>query len=123
MIGISALTISNGSAIGAVYSVRPRRLPPIPAAFYRLIYDDDRHLVFGSEEPVLDREYRLRSTDGRLMWVHERGTAEFHNEKLVSQRGLLRVIDKQAESVLAYEKQGRDSLYQLPRAQHHALRK
>src|ERR1700722_10520868 len=42
--------------------------PPVNSRdFYNVICDDDRHLVFGAETRVIDREYRLRRPDGRLV--------------------------------------------------------
>src|SRR5580698_10629573 len=54
--------------------------------FYNIISDDDRHLVFGAETRTIDREYRLRRLDGRVIPVHEHGIAVFEGDQLVRQR-------------------------------------
>ncbi len=78
--------------------------------FYHLICADDRHLIFGVEEHVLDRQFRLRAPDGRLVWVHERGSAEVENGHIARQRGILRVIEKPQERGLNPETLGKDTL-------------
>ena len=55
--------------------------------FYDVIHDDDRHFVFGVEAHAIDREYRMRLPDGRMVPVHERGVAEFKGDRLVRQYG------------------------------------
>ncbi|MGE3624279.1 MAG: putative bifunctional diguanylate cyclase/phosphodiesterase [Bdellovibrionales bacterium] len=86
-------------------------VPPAHSAdFYNVIHDDDRHLVFGTEAATIDREYRLRrAADGQVVWVHERGTAEFRGGSLLRQRGLLRIIEKQ-QVMPSSEWQTRDEL-------------
>lgn len=73
--------------------------PANSAAFYDLIHADDRHIVFGGEAHEIDREYRLKLPDGRILWMHERGIAEFRDRHLIRQKGLLRVIEKPNERV------------------------
>src|ERR1700722_9916550 len=85
-------------------------LPTSSAAFYRVIHDDDRHLVFGTEASAIDREYRLRRPDGQIVWVHERGLAEFREGHLLKQRGLLRLIEKRTEHHVTRDWHGRDEL-------------
>jgi diguanylate cyclase (GGDEF)-like protein len=84
--------------------------PANSTEFYRMIHDDDRHLVFGAEISAVNREYRLRRADGRIVWAHECGTAEFRNGRLARQRGLLRLIEKQSARPVAREGEDRDEL-------------
>jgi len=86
------------------------RPPANSTELYNIVYDDDRHLIFGIEPHAVDREYRIRQADSKIIWVHERGTAEFKHDRIVRQRGLLRVIEKQSGRVAAREWQGRDEL-------------
>lgn len=85
--------------------------PPADSGrFYSAIHDDDRHLVFGAEDHVIDREYRLRKPDGSIVWVHERGAAEFQDRALVRQRGILRVIERHDARAASQQWKGRDEL-------------
>ena len=86
-------------------------IPPADSTnFYNVIHDDDRHLVFGTEASAIDREYRLRLPDGKTVWVHERGMAEFREGRLLRQRGLLRLIEKNQDRAATREWNGRDEL-------------
>ena len=68
--------------------------------FYSIISADDRHLVFGGEEHVLDRQYRLNLPGGKTIWVQERGSVDNENGQSVRQRGILRLTEKPQESIL-----------------------
>src|SRR4051812_11176657 len=66
------------------------RTPPANSKdFYSSIHDDDRHLIFGAEVRVIDRDYRVRRMDGRIVPVHEHGVAVFEGDRLVRQYGML----------------------------------
>ena len=78
--------------------------------FYNIISADDRHLVFGGEEHVLDRQYRLNLPGGKTIWVQERGSVDNENGQSVRQRGILRLTEKPQEAILKAEMYGRDSL-------------
>ena len=85
--------------------------PPLNSKdFYDVIYDDDRHFVFGVEAQTIDREYRLKLGEGRLVPVHENGVAEFKGDRLIRQYGLLRLIDQSASKFSSHQWQGRDEL-------------
>jgi diguanylate cyclase (GGDEF)-like protein len=85
--------------------------PADSASFYNVIHADDRHLVFGGEVHQIDREYRLVLPNGNSVWVREQGVAEFKENHLVRQRGLLRPVDKQSRQIVAAnEWQGHDVL-------------
>lgn len=81
--------------------------------FAATILPDDHYIVFSDGANVFDREYRLRSPDGHIMWVAEHGTTDYDDGRPVQQRGLLRVIDqpriRYAPSVLPFV-QERDPL-------------
>lgn len=57
------------------------------------VLPDDHYLVFNDSAATFDREYRLRQSDGSILWVSEHGTTDYVNGRPVSQCGLLRVID------------------------------
>ncbi len=84
--------------------------PANAKALYNAIHSDDRHLIFGSDEHIFDRQYRLRLPDGNIVWVHERGTADLADNHVVRQRGLLRITDKPGDRSVQQEMQGRDAL-------------
>jgi diguanylate cyclase (GGDEF)-like protein len=87
------------------------RLPPANSKdFYNLILDEDRHLVFGTEGRTIDRDYRLRGPDGKIVPVHEYGISLFEGNNLVRQYGLLRVVEEQAGLIAMHEWHGRDEL-------------
>ena len=79
-------------------------------AFYAAIFADDRHLIFGNEDQAINRQYRLRSPDGTLVWVHERGSADIENGKAIKQRGILRIMDKAPDRLVQLDEQNRDAL-------------
>ncbi|MDP9127895.1 MAG: GGDEF and EAL domain-containing protein, partial [Pseudomonadota bacterium] len=79
-------------------------------AFHNAIHPDDRGLVFGSDEHVFDRQYRMQSADGSVIWVHERGSAEIDHGHISRQRGLLHRIEKPADRAAQQELNGRDVL-------------
>ncbi len=71
-----------------------RDLPPHNAkTLTSLIQPDDQYLVFGNSAAKFNREYRLRLSGNRIVWVHEQGITEFGENGALRQRGLLRVID------------------------------
>lgn len=85
--------------------------PPINSkSLYNHVYSDDRHLVFGVEENNLDRRYRLISGDGKIVWVHERGSTVIENGHAMRQRGILRIIDQPDERILNADALSRDPL-------------
>ena len=77
---------------------------------YTSIYSEDRHMVFGLEEQVIDRQYRLGDAGGSCIWVHERGCSDSENGQVVRQRGILRFMDRVSEKNTLTEIQGRDAL-------------
>jgi diguanylate cyclase (GGDEF)-like protein len=90
---------------GAERSYPPYNAETLAAA----ILPDDHYLVFNDGAETIDREYRLRRPDGRLIWVFEHGTTDHENGRAVRQRGLLRIIDTPGRrnhplSVLAQER-------------------
>lgn len=78
--------------------------------FFNQIYPEDRHLVFGTESPTHDRQYRLQMPDGKLIWVHERGGAESEDSHVIRQHGVLRVVVKAQEKMLRADESGYDTL-------------
>jgi diguanylate cyclase (GGDEF)-like protein len=65
-------------------------------SFYDAIHADDRHLIFGTEAPTIDRQFRLggQTTGREARWVHERGVVESEKGHPTVQRGFLRLIEK-----------------------------
>jgi diguanylate cyclase (GGDEF)-like protein len=70
----------------------PETLPSNAETLASAILPDDHYLVF-NDSPMFDREYRLRNSDGRIMWVTEHGTTDHENGRPTKQRGLIRIID------------------------------
>ena len=96
---------------GAVEKLFGNDAPPINSqSFYNIIYNDDRHIVFGGEERALDRHYRLSLPGGSIVWVHERGSVDLENNAAVRQRGILRLTEKPRDKIVHAEMTGRDSL-------------
>lgn len=58
-----------------------------------VIHPDDQYLVFGSGSMRFDREFRIRKSNGQMVWVHEHGTTDCEAGRCIRQRGLLCVID------------------------------
>jgi diguanylate cyclase (GGDEF)-like protein len=86
---------------------------PAPATsevFYDLICADDRHIVFGNDDHNLNRQFRIRGPEGRLIWVHEQGSTEIENGQVVRQRSILRIVEKLPEQIAPHETHGRDTL-------------
>jgi len=79
-------------------------------SFYKIIHPEDRHLVFGAEENIIDRQYRFRNSSQKLVWAHERGSTESENGHVVRQRGLLRAVDKPLQKVSSHDVYGHDLL-------------
>ncbi len=70
-----------------------RQSPPSGSdEFAQCIFSEDRHLVFVDGGDSFERQYRLRTEDGRTLWIHESGASRQSNGRAVWQRGLLRVI-------------------------------
>lgn len=87
------------------------RPPPLTSRdLYNAIHDDDRHLVFGAEVRTIDREFRIRRPDGRIVPVHEHGVAVFEGDKLTRQYGLLRAVEEKPGHIAMHEWHGRDEL-------------
>lgn len=86
-------------------------LPPSNSIdFFNSIHEDDRHLIFGGEDRTLDRQYRLISATNTIMCVHERGSAEVEDGKVVRQRGVLRVVEKMQVQAAQHEYNDQDTL-------------
>ncbi len=84
--------------------------PSNSSAFYKIIHEDDRHLIFGADTNAIDREYRLCKPNGQVVWVHERGMAEFRSDRLVRQRGFLQITEKHSGHLMGRQWEGRDEL-------------
>jgi diguanylate cyclase (GGDEF)-like protein len=62
--------------------------------FFETIFADDRTVVFGNDSFKLDRQYRVKRSDGTLVWVVERGQIEHDNGYPRLQRSILRVTER-----------------------------
>lgn len=78
--------------------------------FYGHIHADDRHLIFGVEEHSLDRQYRIKTHEGKIIWVHERGSTEVKDGKAMYQRGIVRMIVPPNDRVINPDLMERDTL-------------
>lgn len=102
----------------------PRELLDDPQAFCRLIHPEDWPVVFAeSEERRLHgpdeyrQEYRLRTADGRWIWVEDRSAADRDASGRVSGiTGILLDITVQKEALLAQREQAEQLrlFYDLP---------
>ena len=87
---------------------------PAPDNMQRLlavIVPDDQASFFGSENPVLDRHFRIRLPDNKIAAVHEYGMQEYLGGRVVMQRGVLEY--REAETAVTtgnQAKQGHDLL-------------
>lgn len=71
-----------------------RSFPPHNAeTFSETVFPEDRYLVFGTGEAIIDRKYRLRLPDGRIIWVVEKGSIESDSTGPVRQCGMLSLVE------------------------------
>jgi len=69
--------------------------PPLNALeLSKFILSNDHHLLFDEMPPSFDREYRLKSEDGSLLYVQEHGTTDFENGRAIRQQGIIRLIEQ-----------------------------
>ncbi len=71
---------------------REAKAPHNSRTLHDAIHADDRHKVFGPEQPDIDRKYRIIASGNALKWVHERGQVEYKDGHAAIQRGVLRII-------------------------------
>jgi len=84
--------------------------PQDSQALYHIVFNDDRHIVFSGESTAIDRQFRISSPSGGVLWVHERGATEQGTDgKIARQRGIWRIIDQPAQMAHP-ETQHRDGL-------------
>lgn len=78
------------------------------------VFPSDQHLLFSDTDPVFDREYRLRGSNGLPIWIHEHGTTDFENGKAVRQQGLFNIVDHKVDDKDHGLSSDRDSLTGRP---------
>jgi len=79
-----------------------------------VIVAEDRHRVFTGGTPIIDREYRIKMPDGRIVWVCEHATTSFDGASAVKQQGLIRIIDVPQRQMSAQNAMERDALTGKP---------
>jgi diguanylate cyclase (GGDEF)-like protein len=106
--------LSNDAIVwyGAWNKMFAASVPPQDSqALYHVLFSEDRPIVFGGEVVTIDRQFRINSTNGSVLWIHERGRTESDsNKSLIRQRGVWRIIDQPAQIISQAETQHRDGL-------------
>lgn len=99
-----------------------RSHPPYDSkTFSDVVIPEDRYIVFGTGESVIDRNYRLRLPDGRTIWVHEKGSLESDQAGPIRQCGMLSLVEslsQKTQSVDKAEDHSIDPLTKLPNREH-----
>lgn len=91
-----------------------RSFPPHNAeAFSETVFPEDRYLVFGTGEENIDRKYRLRLPDGKIIWVNEKGTIERDGSGPLRQCGMLALVEEAAPSEQGLQNNEGNDLDQL----------
>lgn len=68
--------------------------------FLAVILPDDQAALFGSENPVLNREYRMRLANNKIVTVHEYGIQEYVGGSVTVQRCILDYREREEAATL-----------------------
>ncbi|MCL2473997.1 MAG: EAL domain-containing protein [Alphaproteobacteria bacterium] len=68
--------------------------PEDSKGIYRLLHAEDRQDFFDDRSIVINRQFRILQSSGRIVWIHERAKIEYGtSNRPAIQRGVWRVID------------------------------